>query len=54
MGKSYTYQDVEKAAHNIRKNVLKLTLERNGCYLAQACSSARNFSYALHESIAFE
>lgn len=40
MGKSYTYQDVEKAAHNIRKNVLKLTLERNGCYLAQACSSA--------------
>lgn len=31
---------IQDAANNIRKHVLKLTLERNGCYLSQACSSA--------------
>jgi transketolase len=31
---------VENAAHQIRKRVLGLTIERNGCYLSQALSSA--------------
>lgn len=31
---------VEEAARGIRRNVLKLTIERNGCYLSQALSSA--------------
>ena len=44
MANHYTVADVEKAAKNIRKHVLKLTLERNGCYLSQACSSAELFA----------
>ena len=44
MENNYTIADVEMAATNIRKHVLKLTLERNGCYLSQACSSAELFA----------
>lgn len=40
MSKNYSLEDVQKAANNIRKHVLKLTIERNGCYLSQACSAA--------------
>lgn len=40
MNKVYSKQEIQEVANSIRKNVLKLTLERNGCYLAQACSSA--------------
>ena len=32
--------EISKAATNIRKDILKLTIDRNGCYLSQACSSA--------------
>lgn len=32
--------NIETAAHNIRKRVLGLTIEQNGCYLSQALSSA--------------
>jgi len=40
MSEKYSQLQIEKAAKNVRKHVLKITLERNGCYLAQACSSA--------------
>ncbi|MBQ3425169.1 MAG: transketolase [Clostridia bacterium] len=36
----YTNQDIARAAHNVRKRVLGLCIDRGGCYLAQACSSA--------------
>lgn len=32
--------EIEKAARSIRKQILKIAIERGGCYLAQACSSA--------------
>lgn len=35
-----TLPAIEKAAKEIRKQILKIALERGGCYLAQACSSA--------------
>lgn len=38
--KKYTDADIARAAHNVRKRVLGLCLERGGCYLTQACSSA--------------
>ena len=34
------YGQVQKVAHGIRRRVLELTIERNGCYLSQALSSA--------------
>lgn len=40
MSKEYTTEEIQQAANNIRKHVLRLTIERNGCYLSQACSSA--------------
>lgn len=40
MPKKYSKEEIQTAADNIRKHVLKLTLERNGCYLSQACSAA--------------
>lgn len=40
MSKDYTTEEIQQAANNIRKHVLRLTIERNGCYLSQACSSA--------------
>ena len=38
--KRFTNADIAKAAHNVRKRILGLCIERGGCYLAQACSSA--------------
>ena len=38
--KGYTVAGIYRAATNVRKRVLKLTLDRGGCYLGQACSSA--------------
>lgn len=32
--------EIETAAQSIRKQILKIAIERGGCYLAQACSSA--------------
>lgn len=40
MSKEYTTEEIQQAANNIRKHVLWLTIERNGCYLSQACSAA--------------
>lgn len=40
MSEQYSQLQIEKAAKNIRKRILKITLERNGCYLAQTCSSS--------------
>lgn len=37
---SYTNEDVQRAANNVRKQVLQFVIERGGCYLSQACSSA--------------
>lgn len=36
----FSNEQIQKSATNIRKNILKLVIERNGCYLGQACSSA--------------
>lgn len=36
----FSVDDVKKAANNIRKTILGLAMERGGCYLGQACSSA--------------
>ena len=35
-----TVAEIAQAATNIRKSILKVAIERNGCYLGQACSSA--------------
>ena len=37
---AYTNEDITRAAHNVRKRVLGLCIDRGGCYLTQACSSA--------------
>lgn len=44
MAQRYTKQQVQEAAGNIRKRILKLAVERGGCYLGQACSSAELFA----------
>ena len=36
----YSVEEIRRAATNVRKHILKLALERGGCYLGQACSSA--------------
>jgi transketolase len=36
----YSKQKVKQAANNVRKHILKLAIDRGGCYLGQACSSA--------------
>jgi len=36
----YTKEKILMAARNVRKQILRLTIDRGGCYLAQACSSA--------------
>jgi len=36
----YTTSEILSAAHNARKQVLRLAIDRGGCYLGQACSSA--------------
>lgn len=33
-------EEVQRVADGIRKRVLGITIEKNGCYLSQACSSA--------------
>ena len=48
---SLTWQDdAKRVAHGIRRRVLELTLERNGCYLSQALSSAEILA-ALYSNI---
>ena len=37
---AYTNEEIKRAAHNVRKRVLGLCIDRGGCYLTQACSSA--------------
>lgn len=42
---SFTWEDkVHQTAHGIRCRLLRLTIERNGCYLSQALSSAEILS----------
>ncbi|MBM4761109.1 1-deoxy-D-xylulose-5-phosphate synthase N-terminal domain-containing protein [Bacillus sp. B15-48] len=36
----FDYKKIEKMAHGIRQRVLELTIDKNGCYLSQALSSA--------------
>lgn len=36
----YDIEKIKSIAHGIRKRVLELTIEKNGCYLSQALSSA--------------
>ncbi len=38
--KIYTIEETKKIANSIRKQILGITLNSGGCYLAQACSSA--------------
>lgn len=40
MTKKATIDEIQKAANSIRKQILKVALDKGGCYLAQACSSA--------------
>ncbi len=40
MNNTYTNEEILAAANRVRKKVLQLTIERGGCYLGQACSSA--------------
>lgn len=40
MTKKHTNEEIQVAANNIRKHILGITIDRNGCYLSQACSSA--------------
>jgi transketolase len=35
-----SYEEIAVSANKIRKHILKLAIERGGCYLGQACSSA--------------
>ena len=41
---AYKTKQIETGATNIRKHILKIALDRGGCYLAQACSSAEILS----------
>ncbi len=36
----YSDKEIQQAAQKVRKQVMKFTIERGGCYLGQACSSA--------------
>ncbi len=42
--RTYSIEEIQKAATRVRKNILRLAIERNGCYLGQACSSAEIFT----------
>ncbi len=44
MSEKYSREEIQQAANNIRRHLLKLTIERGGCYLGQACSSAEILS----------
>ena len=37
---TFTKEDVQKAANNVRKRILGIAMESGGCYLTQACGSA--------------
>lgn len=36
----FSNEEIARAATRVRKHILKLAIERGGCYLTQACSSA--------------
>lgn len=38
--KKFSNEEIARAATRVRKHILKLAIERGGCYLTQACSSA--------------
>ena len=38
--KQYTKEEIQAIANRVRKQILKFAIERGGCYLTQACSSA--------------
>ena len=38
--KTFSNEEIARAATQVRKRILGLALDRGGCYLAQACSSA--------------
>lgn len=40
MSQQYSVEEITSAANKVRKHILKLAIERGGCYLGQACSSA--------------
>lgn len=40
MAQKTTIKEIQHAANSVRKQILKIAIERNGCYLGQACSSA--------------
>lgn len=40
MSQKANVEEIQKAANSVRKQILKIAIEKNGCYLAQACSSA--------------
>lgn len=40
----YSTEEIQSAATRVRKSILKLAMERGGCYLGQACSSAEIFT----------
>lgn len=42
--KNYSIEEMQKAATRVRQNILRLAIERGGCYLGQACSSAEIFA----------
>ncbi|MDO4312059.1 MAG: 1-deoxy-D-xylulose-5-phosphate synthase N-terminal domain-containing protein [Eubacteriales bacterium] len=40
MSQKMSIEEIQKIANSIRKQILKIALDKGGCYLAQACSSA--------------
>ena len=40
MTQKATIDEIQKVANKIRKQILGVALEKGGCYLSQACSSA--------------
>ena len=40
LDKTFTKEEIQTAATNIRKRILGIAIRSGGCYLAQACSSA--------------
>ncbi len=40
----HSTKEIQAAATRVRKNILRLAIERGGCYLGQACSSAEIFT----------
>ncbi|WP_312470586.1 1-deoxy-D-xylulose-5-phosphate synthase N-terminal domain-containing protein [Neobacillus sp.] len=50
MSRKYSVSEIQNMANNMRKWILKLTIERKGGYLSQACSSAETIA-ALYTNI---